>query len=72
MAVKKTDGEKKKETPKRFRSARSDASIATIRTQIEKDYGFPAGSVQLVKPDGEKIRGNASVGTLKKLYERLE
>lgn len=69
--VGKADGKKTKETPKRFRSARSDASVSTIRAQIEKDYGLPEGSVQLVKPDGEKIRGHASVGTLKKLYERL-
>ena len=56
------------EKPKRYRVARSDASIDTILKKIERDYGLPAGSVKLIYPNGRKARSDATVGTLLKRW----
>lgn len=52
----------------RFRRARSDASLGTIRRSIEGIFGLPAGSVRLCGPDGRALRSDASVGTLRKRW----
>ncbi|MFZ5449636.1 MAG: hypothetical protein ACOZFS_13470 [Thermodesulfobacteriota bacterium] len=53
----------------RFRSARSDASIGSIRKAIEKHFGLPEGSVALCGPDGKPLRADAKIGTLRKRWE---
>ena len=57
------------ENPTRYRVARNDSSIRTIKSTIENVFGLPEGSVALVKPDGSKIRSDATVGTLRKQWE---
>jgi hypothetical protein len=54
----------------RYRAARSDASIATIRRTIESVFGLPEGSVALKGPDKKNLRGDAIVGTLRKRWEQ--
>ncbi len=53
----------------RYRAARNDASIRSIKKTIEQVFGLPEGSVALVKPDGGKIRADATVGTLRRNWE---
>ena len=56
-------------SPVRYRSARSDASIGSIKKQIEIAFGLPEGSVALVKPDGSKIRSDATIKTLRSQWD---
>lgn len=53
----------------RYRAARNDASIRSIKKTIEQVFGLPEGSVALLNPDGRKIRSNASVGTLRRNWD---
>lgn len=59
----------KVQTAIRFRAARSDASISSIRATIEKKFGLPAGSVALCGPDKKHLRGDALIATLRKRWE---
>lgn len=63
-------GNKRPQSAKRYRKARSDASIESIQQTIEKEYGLPPGCVKLVKPNGKKIRADATVGTLCKKWKQ--
>ncbi len=56
-------------SPTRFRVARADASIGTIRRKIEEVFGFPEGSVALCGPDKKGLRGDATIATLRKRWE---
>lgn len=58
------------ETPARFRAARADAGVGTIRTTIESVFGLPAGSVALCGPDGKSLRADATIRTLRKRWEK--
>ncbi|CAK9888624.1 MULTISPECIES: hypothetical protein [Pseudomonas] len=53
----------------RYRAARSDAKVSSIRLRIEEVFGLPAGSVALCGPDGRPLRGNAFIKTLRKRWE---
>lgn len=53
----------------RFRRARSDASVATIKKSIENIFGLPEGSVLLCNPNGKPIRPNAKIRTLRSKWE---
>ncbi len=53
----------------RYRAARSDATVATIKAQIEAVFGLPEGSVALLSPDGSKIKSNAKIATLRNRWE---
>lgn len=53
----------------RFRVARSDASVASIRQSVEKIFGLPEGSVALCGPDGRALRGDAYIKTLRRKWE---
>ncbi|MFK0089213.1 hypothetical protein ACIQUS_18205 [Pseudomonas sp. NPDC090755] len=53
----------------RYRAARSDAKVSSIRSRIEEVFGLPAGSVALCGPDGRPLRGNAFIRTLRKRWE---
>ena len=56
-------------SPSRFRVARADASIGTIRKKIEEVFGLPEGSVALCGPDKKGLRGDATIATLRKRWE---
>ena len=53
----------------RYRQARSDASVASIKRTIEKVFGLPEGSVALCGPDYKPLRANAKISTLRKRWE---
>lgn len=53
----------------RYRAARSDAKVSTIRARIEELFGLPEGSVALCGPDGRALRGNALIRTLRKRWD---
>mgnify|MGYP001267642523 CR=1 FL=1 len=55
--------------PSRFRVARADATIVTIRRTIEEVFGLPEGSVALCGPDKLALRGDATIATLRKRWE---
>ncbi|MBU4525460.1 MAG: hypothetical protein KUA37_15100 [Desulfomicrobium sp.] len=57
------------ELPSRFRIARSDASVGTIRSTIESVFGLPEGSVALCDPSGRPLRADAKIATLRKRWE---
>ena len=62
-------GNTKVQTASRFRVARSDASVSSIKATIEKNFGLPAGSVALCGPDKKHLRGDALIATLRKRWE---
>lgn len=66
-----SDAEKKArtQTAVRFRRANGRASLASIQSTIESMMGLPAGSLIFIKPDGRKIRADAKVATLRKIWE---
>ena len=60
------------EKPFRRRSARKDATVGSIKKEIESDFGLPEGSVALLSPDGSKLKANAKIGTLRQRFEEEE
>ena len=62
-------GDTRISSPTRFRVARADASIGTIRKKIEEVFGLPEGSVALCGPDKKGLRGDATIATLRKRWE---
>lgn len=52
----------------RFKKARADACVESIQATIECDYGLPAGSVRLLRPDGTPKRRDASIASLRDEY----
>lgn len=56
-------------TPLRYTAAKKNASVATIKKEIEKVFGLPQGSVALCKPDGSPIKSNAKIGTLRRFWD---
>lgn len=55
--------------PIRYRRARSDASLGTLQEEIEKKFGLPPGSVRIVRPDGRKMRTDATVCRLRTTWD---
>ncbi|QCP47909.1 hypothetical protein FAZ95_01160 [Trinickia violacea] len=55
-------------TPGRLRAARGDASVGRIRRKIEEVFGLPEGSVALCGPDGQALRADARIATLRKRW----
>jgi len=53
----------------RQKKLRNDSSLGTAAKTMEKTLGLPEGSVRLVKPNGRKMKGNASIETLKKAWQ---
>ena len=60
------------EKPLRYRSARKDATVDSIKRQIESVFGLPEGSVALLRRDGSKLRADAKIGTLRKCWNYSE
>ena len=57
------------EKPSRCRSARKDATVRSIKKQIESVFRLPEGSVALLSSDGSELRANAKIGTLRQRFE---
>ncbi|MFF2015733.1 hypothetical protein [Paenibacillus sp. NPDC058177] len=60
----------REEEGRRFRNARNDARVDSIEKRIEKDYGLPAGSIQLNRADGGNARGDKKMSNLRKEYNK--
>ncbi|MGF6596286.1 hypothetical protein P3T23_000993 [Paraburkholderia sp. GAS448] len=58
------------ESPARYRAARADASIGSIKRQIESVFGLPDGSVALCGPDGKPLRSDARIATLRRRWDQ--
>ena len=56
------------EKPFRYRSARKDATVGSIKRKIESVFGLPEGSVALLSPDDSKLKANAKIGTLRQRW----
>ncbi len=52
----------------RFRAARSDTTVGIIRGKIEEIFGLPEGSVALCDPEGNHMRSDARIATLRKRW----
>lgn len=52
----------------RTRAARADARVGSIRTIIEDVFGLPEGSVKLCDPEGNSLRADAKIGTLRRRW----
>jgi hypothetical protein len=59
---------KRKAKPRRARAARSNASVKTIVNKISKLFNLPKESIQIVRPDGNKVRSDATVSRVRKLW----
>lgn len=55
----------RKQTPTRFRKAKSSARLAGVQATIEDMMGLPIGSIRFVTPDGRTVRSDAMVRTLR-------
>lgn len=53
----------------RHRAARSDARVGSMRSTIEDVFGLPEGSVKLCDPEGNSLRADARIGTLRRRWE---
>ncbi len=60
---------KQVEDPLRYRAARADAKVGSIKRKIEKLFDLPEGSVALCGPDGNPLRSDAKVSTLRQRWE---
>jgi hypothetical protein len=58
----------RKANGRRYRNARDDASVGAIERRIEKDYGLPAGTVQINRADGGNARSDKKIGNLRKEF----
>lgn len=53
----------------RYRRARGNASVGTIRRKIELVFGLPEGSVMLCGPDRQSLRADARISTLRRRWD---
>jgi hypothetical protein len=58
----------RKQTPVRFKRARSDGSLGSLQRLIERIFGLPQDSVRIVFPTGRKMRSDATVGSLRRIW----
>lgn len=56
------------EKPCRYRPARKDATVGSIKRKIESVFGLLEGSVALLSPDDSKLKANAKIGTLRQRW----
>ena len=52
----------------RQRQAHRDAKLSTTIRSIALTFGLPAEAIRLCHRNGRKMRGNASVNTLRKVW----
>jgi hypothetical protein len=55
---------------KRFRAARSDASVKSVTGTIEDVFGLPKGSVALLSPEGDQAATAMKIRTLRNKWKR--
>jgi hypothetical protein len=60
-----TNGTKRTQSPRRFRRAHSNARLGALQETVETMLGLPSGSVRFVRPNGDKVRSDATVATLR-------
>jgi hypothetical protein len=53
---------KKPLQPLRYKVIRVDASVGTTEREIERVFGLPQGSVQLILPSRRKARTDKKIG----------
>jgi len=53
----------------RYRQLRADAKISSVTADLERKLGLPFGCLQFVKPDGKRIRADATIGTLRSAWD---
>jgi len=58
------------EIPKRWRAARGDSSLETLKEDMAAVYGIPLDSIRLVNPDGRTARKDKRVAKLREDHER--
>lgn len=56
----------------RFKVARNDATLKTIKANIEKVFGLPAGSIAIVAPGNRKTEPHSTVKELKDTWDRYQ
>lgn len=57
---------------KRFKAARSDASVRSVKGTIEKVFGLPKGSVALLSPEGRRVSAAMKIRSLRNKWKRQE
>lgn len=65
-------GEVRRAVGKRFKAAKSNASIKSIQTSIEKVFGLPRGSVQLITPEKRPAGLKSKVKSLRDLWKTAQ
>ena len=60
--------QRRNSSPARFRAARSDTTVGVIRAKMEEIFGLPEGSIALCDPEGNHMRSDARIGTLRKRW----
>jgi hypothetical protein len=54
--------------PRRFRRARGDATLAALVRTIVQVLDVPEKAVRLIRPDGRKMRSDATVERLRETW----
>jgi hypothetical protein len=55
---------------RRYQKAHKDGAIKTLIRNILKTFDLPEGSVQIVKPDRRRMRGDAKVSRLREAWSK--
>ena len=63
-------GDKRDETPRRYRDARKDARVGSIERRIERAFGLPQGSVSIRRKDGGDARSDKFIRSVREGFER--
>jgi hypothetical protein len=59
-----------KKKPLRSRAAKADGAVDKLARNIEKQLKVPKGSLKFVLPSGRKVRGTATVDSLRKSWKK--
>jgi hypothetical protein len=59
---------KKSDSAKRYRAARSDATVGSIVKTIEETFNLPLGSVKLQYPSGKEANSDKTIKSLRKRW----
>lgn len=61
---------KQNTNPKRYRAARGDSSLQSLKEDMAAVYGIPPESIRFINPDGRTARRNKRVAKLREDYRR--
>lgn len=59
-------------SPPRYRKARSDCTVETLRDEISSRYGIPLDCLHITNPNGRRARCDKRLGSLRADYERQD